>query len=236
MGDDLTVVNAARVSFDKESILEYVNTQGDATASGFELTDKDTKLIQYLAKHGHWTPFSHPQITMRYTVPIFIARQEFKHIVGFTRNEVSRRYVDDTPEFYTPKVWRSRPEGSIKQGSGSGIVEGVWDLEVATGAVHVDELDGSIHDITTGTMNFMESQIGFYEQLIEVGVAPEQARMVLPQSMYTSYYITGSLAAFARMVKQRSDPHAQVEIQELAGMVDEVIRPLFPVSWEALTN
>jgi thymidylate synthase (FAD) len=100
MGDDLTVVNAARVSFDKEST--------DVGSSG------DAKLINYLAKHGHWTPFSHPQITMRYTVPIFIARQEFKHIVGFTRNEVSRRYVDDTPEFYYPDSWRNRPEGSVK--------------------------------------------------------------------------------------------------------------------------
>jgi len=204
MGDDLTVVNAARVSFDKASL--YAGTASDA------------KLIKYLAKHGHWTPFSHPQITMRYTVPIFVARQEFKHIVGFTRNEVSRRYVDDTPEFYAPEVWRSRPEGSVKQGSGDEVV-----IETCNG-----------YDLGQEYQNFSETALDFYNQLLSSNVAPEQARMVLPQSMYTSYYITGSLAAFARMVKQRSDPHAQVEIQELAKMVDEVIRPLYPVSWEAL--
>ena len=117
MGNDLTVVNAARVSFDKESEWEEVEPFGP-TLADFDLSKKDNKLITYLAKHGHWTPFSHPQITLRYTVPIIVARQEFKHIVGFTRNEVSRRYVDDEPEFYVPDVWRSRPEGSVKQGSG----------------------------------------------------------------------------------------------------------------------
>ena len=214
MGSDLTVVNAARVSFDKESDYEY-NPIGDACWEG-NISEKDEKLIKYLATHGHWTPFSHPQITMRYTVPIFVARQEFKHIVGFTRNEVSRRYVDDTPEFYVPEVWRSRPEGSVKQGSGD---------------VH----SGS-EKLKKGYQQLMEFIEGVYEGAIQEGVAPEQARMVLPQSMYTSYYVTGSLAAFARFVKQRLDPHAQVEIQELAKMVDEKIKPLFPVSWEALTN
>ena len=203
MGDDLTVVNAARVSFDKESA---------------EVSYSDTKLIKYLASHGHWTPFSHPQITMRYTVPIFVARQEFKHIVGFTRNEVSRRYVDDTPEFYSPKVWRSRPVGSVKQGSGSSVSE---------------EDNAQIKRHYEGQMR--ECLVA-YTNLLNRGVAPEQARMVLPQSMYTSYYVTGSLAAFARMVKQRTDPHAQVEIQELAKVVDKVIRPLFPISFAALVN
>jgi thymidylate synthase (FAD) len=200
MGDDLTVVNAARVSFDKEST--------DVGSSG------DAKLINYLAKHGHWTPFSHPQITMRYTVPIFVARQEFKHIVGFTRNEVSRRYVDDTPEFYYPESWRNRPEGSVKQGS--------------VGIHNNSDEYGEWYD------SYVARAKEFYTHLIEKGVAPEQARMVLPQSMYTSYYVTGSLAAFARFVKQRTDPHAQVEIQDLAKMVDKVIKPLYPISWEAL--
>lgn len=206
MGNDLTVVNAARVSFAKES----TETGGEG----------DAKLIKYLATHGHWTPFSHPQITMRYTVPIFVARQEFKHIVGFTRNEVSRRYVDDTPEFYQPEVWRSRPEGSVKQGSGSG--------EVTT-----------LHSNITVESKygwFLQDCLEMYHTMLRAGVAPEQARMVLPQSMYTSYYVTGSLAAFARFVKQRTDPHAQVEIQELAEMVDKVIRPLYPVSWAALVT
>jgi len=219
MGDDLTVVNAARVSFDKESVgvkgeLVYMSDGG--FEQEYSLSDADKGLINYLAKHGHWTPFSHPQITMRYTVPIFVARQEFKHIVGFTRNEVSRRYVDDPPEFYVPDVWRSRPEGSVKQGSGGG---------------HDDS------DILSSTYDyFIKSTKAYYNMLIDEGVAPEQARMVLPQSMYTSYWITGSLAAYARMVKQRSDAHAQVEIQELAAMVDKVIRPLYPVSWAALVD
>ena len=202
MGTDLTVVNAARVSFDKEST--DVGNKGDH------------KLIKYLAKHKHFTPFTHPQITLRYTVPIFVARQEFKHIVGFTRNEVSRRYVDDAPEFYMPEVWRSRPEGSVKQGSGSQLRDSEYWHE--------------------GYASYLSSCKGMYNSMLSGGIAPEMARMVLPQSMYTSYYTTGSLAAFARMVKQRTDPHAQVEIQELAKMVDKVIRPLFPVSWEALVD
>lgn len=201
MGDDLTVVNAARVSFAKESA---------------ELEGRDEKLISYLAKHGHWTPFSHPQITLRYTVPIFVARQEFKHIVGFTRNEESRRYIDDDPEFFTPDVWRSRPEGSVKQGSG--------------GAHPCSD------DFSIDYEHLIEIAQSIYKDMIENGVAPEQARMILPQSMYTSYYVTGSLAAFARFYKQRSDSHAQKEIQDLAEMVQDIIKPLYPHSWEALTK
>ncbi len=200
MGDDLTVVNAARVSFDKEST---------------NVTHDDDKLITYLATHGHWTPFSHPQITLRYTVPIFVARQEFKHIVGFTRNEVSRRYVNDAPEFYTPDIWRSKPEGSMKQGSGSKPMDSeYW------------------HGHYT---NYLSKCQSMYNSMLHDGMAPEMARMVLPQSMMTSYYVTGSLVAFARMVNQRTDRHAQVEIQALARHVSEMIEPLFPISWAALT-
>jgi len=201
MGSDLTVVNAARVSFAKEAE---------------ELGTKDQRLIKYLAKHNHWTPFSHPQITLRYTIPIVVARQEFKHTIGFSRNEVSRRYVDDTPEFYEPKSWRARPEGSVKQGS-AGDVESQNQFEWLY-------------------RNACQTMIEIYQQMLKGGVAPEQARMVLPQGMYTSYYVTGSLAAFARMCKQRSDSNAQVEIQELAKQVSNIIEPLFPESWEALMN
>lgn len=219
MGDDLTVVNAARVSFDKESDLEIVK-EGDWPDHPpvLGLGIKDRKLITYLAKHNHWSPFSHPQITLRYTVPIFVARQEFKHIVGFTRNEVSRRYVDDEPEFYAPDVWRSRPEGSVKQGSG-------------------EEVPLHIRIRTKSQYNHAVIKcLEVYEQMVEDGVAPEQARMVLPQSMMTSYYITGSLAAFARFYRQRTDSHAQVEIQELAHQVGAIIETLYPCSWEALTE
>jgi thymidylate synthase (FAD) len=201
MGNDLTVVNAARVSFDKES---------DGSS------DKDNRLIKYLATHGHFSPFTHPQITLRYTVPIFVARQEFKHIVGFTRNETSRRYVDNDPDFFMPDQWRVRPDGSVKQGSGGG---------------HPNS-----SRVTNEIYGFYDQVLFLYERLISCGVAPEQARMILPQSMYTSYYVTGSLAAFARFYKQRADSHAQKEIQDLAEMVQEVIEPLYPVSWKALTE
>lgn len=232
MGSDLTVVNAARVSFDKESdwarfdCHECQNSvkkacsdncdcvkQG-ARTDGPTLSVGDSKLISYLAKHGHFTPFTHPQITLRETVPIIVARQRLKHTVGFTYNEVSRRYVDDSPEFFLPPFWRNRPEGSVKQGSKG---------------VHPKTAEYSEKYLT-----LLSSAEMLYDEMINDGVAPEQARMLLPQSMYTSYYVTGSLAAFARMCKQRLDPHAQKEIQELAKMVDEIIRPLYPESWKAL--
>lgn len=202
MGDDDFVCNMARVSFDKLS-------------SNYS-KEQNHKLIKYLASHSHISPFTHPQITLRYTVPIFVARQEFKHVVGFTRNEISRRYVDDEPEFYTPEVWRSRPEGSVKQGSGEGVVG------------ELQRLCDSMYASST------KSCLNTYNLMLEKGVAPEQARMVLPQSMYTSYYVTGSLAAFARFYKQRIDVHAQKEIQELAEKVGEIIAPMFSVSWKAL--
>ena len=212
MGSDLTVVNSARVSFNKESDWEYE----DGWQRNTVLKASDAKLIGYLAKHNHTTPFTHPQITVRETVPIFVARQRFKHVVGFTYNEVSRRYVDDTPEFYVPEVWRSRPEGSVKQGSGGPHADS--NLAVDRYAM------------------FLKEAKQLYEDMLEAGIAPEQARMVLPQSMLTSYYVTGSLAAFARAYNQRIDPHAQVEIQDLAKQWDTIIRPYFPVSWAVLTN
>jgi len=203
MGTDLTVVNSARVSFDKESDWD-----------GTSLFDQDARLINYLAKHNHFTPFTHPQITLRETVPVFVARQRFKHVVGFTYNETSRRYVDDTPEFYMPDVWRARPDASIKQGS-AGVHQNsaIWNQQYEQFCKLAEEL---------------------YTGMINDGIAPEQARMTLPQSMFTSYYVTGSLAAWARAYKQRSDSHAQVEIQMLAHQWNSLIEPLFPVSWAAL--
>jgi thymidylate synthase (FAD) len=216
MGSDLMVVNSARVSFAKESALEEDG----------RLPKQDSRLISYLAKHGHWTPFSHPQITMREDVPIFVARQRFKHMVGFTYNEVSRRYVDDAPEFFVPSVWRSRPEGSVKQGS-----------SCTRSVRRLPETDRHFEQDTKGAYaELIDHASALYESMIGAGVAPEQARMVLPQSMFTSYYVTGSLAAWARAYKQRIDPHAQVEIQELAQQWGEIIQPLFPSSWAALTE
>lgn len=231
MGSDITVVDAARVSFNKESDWNWVVTE-----DGFDeavLFEKDEKLISYLAKHGHWTPFAHPQITMRETVPIFVARQRFKHMVGFTYNEVSRRYVDDDPEFYVPEVWRGKPVNA-KQGSSDEVID--W-LELDENVVWDDptspKLTVNPHEMYR---DFIQHAEMLYTLMINNGVAPEQARMVLPQSMYTSYYVTGSLAAWARAYKQRIDPHAQKEIQDLAKQWGDIIQPLFPVSWEALTE
>lgn len=217
MGSDLTVVDSARVSFDKTSSFDE---------DGF-LKDKDVKLINYLANHGHWTPFSHPQITLRETVPIFVARQRFKHMVGFTYNEISRRYVDSEPAFFEPEGWRLRPEGGLKQGSSEEVFEGAFRTKEDSG------VDSSTEEVYKQEM---EACLEFYNELLNKGVAPEQARMVLPQSMMTSYFVTGSLSAFARLYRQRADSHAQKEIQDLALKVGKIIQPLFPVSWEALTK
>lgn len=202
MGSDDTVCDSARVSFNKQ-------------ASNYT-KEQNNKLIAYLAKHKHISPFMHPQITLRETVPIFVARQRFKHVVGFVYNEVSRRYVDDAPEFYMPTEWRSRPDGSVKQGSGGPIQQNQYAVDRYA--------------------IFIEKAKQLYNDMLTAGIAPEQARMVLPQSMLTSYYVTGSLSAFARLYNQRSDFHAQKEIQDLAHMVDAIIAPLFPVAWPALTK
>ena len=215
LGDDLRVVNAARVSFAKEAL----------TFEG-----KDAKLLKYLATHQHWTPFAHCMITLRETVPIFVARQRFKHMVGFTYNEVSRRYVDDEPEFYVPDVWRSRPEGSVKQGSGESVISSIT---IDDG---LDETSVYEQSPSSAYEELVFSAQKLYNEMLKAGVAPEQARMVLPQSMMTSYYVTGSLAAFARAYKQRIDPHAQKEIQDLAVQWDEIIRPLYPHAWSAMVD
>ena len=215
MGSDLTVVNAAKVSHDKESDWG-LEVSDDHSYIKRVLKDGDKRLINYLAKHDHWTPFGHCQVTLRETVPIFVARERFRHTVGFVYNEVSRRYVSYTPEIWRPEVWRSKPEGSIKQGSGDQFDDQNWADDIYLEA----------------TVKAKKA----YDSLINAGVAPEQARAVLPQSMYTSYYVTGSLAAWARFYNLRVAPDAQYEIQELAEKVGEIILPLFPVSWEALTS
>lgn len=226
MGSDLHVVNAARVSFDKESEWDftYDRETGDIE---YPLKEKDQKLIKYLATHNHWTPFGHPQITLREKVPIFVARQRFKHTVGFVYNEVSRRYVDSEPEFYVPDVWRKRAEDK-KQGSSE---ETIMYLKGSPG-MRVSHKYTATEEYT----NTIDHCVSLYEDMIDAGVCPEQARMVLPQSMYTEYIVTGSLAAFARAYNLRSDSHAQVEIQVLAKEWDRVIRPLFPHSWSALVE
>lgn len=221
MGTDLTVVNSARVSFDKES--SWCHRGGEPDVNGVHgveeqvLGDKDQKLINYLAKHNHWTPFSHVMITMRETVPIFVARQRFKHMIGFSYNEVSRRYVDTPPEFFYPDEWRKFADNK-KQGSSEEVIT----------STHVQ----------TAYEKAMSSCRIAYDYMLAQGVAPEQARMVLPQSMMTSYYVTGSLSAWARAYKLRSDPHAQKEIQDLATQWQDIIGNIdeLKYSWKALTT
>lgn len=222
LGTDLTVVNAARVSFDKESEWEVNHSVRK------ELSAKDAALIRYLAKHDHFTPFTHCMITLRETVPIFVARQRFKHTIGFTYNEVSRRYVDDTPEFYLPDLWRFKAD-NVKQGS---HYTGLTSQEVNGKLRDKEEANGLI----MSPEEIYDDCLKTYKQLLSIGVCAEQARMVLPQSMYTSYYVTGSLSAFARAYKLRIDKHAQREIQELAEKWNAIIKDLYPVSWEALTD
>lgn len=216
MGDDLRVANAARVSFAKESEWECDHFTGEDDVCLERLSDRDARLIAYLAREDHFTPFAHCVITLRETVPIFVARQRFKHQVGFTYNEVSRRYVDDVPEFYEPEVWRKRAE-NVKQGSSDEAVE-------------------MGHKTREAVTYYAKEAVTLYKELLRLGTAPEQARMVLPQSMLTSYYVTGSLAAFARACGLRTHPTAQREIQDLAAQWDTLIRPLFPVSWAALVG
>lgn len=311
---DLTVVNAARVSFDKESDF-LTNDDGTYAGSRNQLKEEDIRLINYLARHNHWTPFSHVRetfflqapinlaklsytdiagmvweeclqkirhslwgwsallkteaicsedrvriqsilatlyphswaafgnvpavatksdlehhrmhletnpdfidFTMRETVPIFVARQRFKHMVGFTYNEVSRRYVDDTPELFSPDEWRGKPDGSIKQGS-AGVIprETIFFADAPTFSEEGYSESG-----------FNQYALNLYRWLLLRGVAPEQARMILPQSMYTSYYVTAPLSAWKRAMHQRLDPHAQKEIQDLAKMWEKNLKAIVP--------
>ena len=229
MGSDLRVVNAARVSFANRSW--YVNEEyipnlnhrrfyeWDQYAEKCRETgDKllsldDYSLIHYLAEHKHWTPFAHPHITLIMQAPVPIRTQCFKHKQGFVENEESRRYIKSTPKLFIPDEFRSAPENA-KQGSGGVHPESAFWKDQYT--------------------KYAEHSILLYEAMIADGVAPEQARFILPQGVEVEWYWTGSLAAFARFCKQRLDPHAQLEIRQLAHQVSQHIRPLFPVSWAAL--
>jgi thymidylate synthase (FAD) len=203
MGDDLMVVNAARVSFAKECT---------------EFKQQDTKLVNYLAKHNHISPFFHPQIQFRIKMPIFVAREWYRHQIGFSRNEVSRRYVSDMPECWTPELTDFREkDAKIKQGSKD------TPIELADVAQNL---------YATSTRISLEA----YDELLKLGVAPEVARTVLPQSMYTEFIETGSLAAYSRLFKLRTSPDAQREIQKYANEIGKLLEEKFPVSWKALTG
>jgi len=179
-----------------------------------EFDVKDASLIDYLASHEHLSPFRHTAISIRCKAPIFLARQLGKHQAGLSWNEVSRRYVDVGIEFFTPDNWRYRPDKSIKQGSGA-VIEDEGTLT-------------RLYDL------HLRMCLGQYEDMLEAGVAPEQARMVLPQSMMTEWVWTGSLPAFFYIYKLRIDPHAQKEVQDFAALLEKVVEPLFPKCWSAL--
>ena len=211
MGTDLTVVNAARVSFNKESKFSI-------SEMGVFLNAKDQKLLDFLARNNHFTPFTHCMITMREKVPLFVARQRFKHTVGFSYNEISRRYVDEIPEFYIPEEWRKKADDR-KQGSSEETID--------INPYHL-MIDDYLQSINKAKWTYIH--------LLGMDVCPEQARMVLPQSTYTEYYVTGSLYAWARAYELRSHNTAQQEIRDLAEQWHQIIVALFPDSWISLTN
>ena len=214
MGSDLSVVNAARVSFGKKSHCEETRwvDMGDWCGDMPVVNDKDTKLIHYLAKHGHYSPFGHCFASFHIKAPIFVARQLVKHEY-LRMNEISRRYVDSEPEFYVPDVWRGRNKDK-KQGS-----------------------DGVVKDIQTDALpQWHDDALHYYSMLLESGVAPEMARMVLPQSMYTEWYWSGSMDAFANMCNLRLKEDTQYETRLVAQQIDKVMGELYPVSWKALVH
>lgn len=207
MGTDLSAVDAARVSFGKESCWQDANSQ--------TLQDKDAKLIGYLAAHDHWSPFAHTQVSLRVKAPIFLARQLVKHTVGCAWNEVSRRYVDDTPEFWLPEVLHVRP-ANLKQGAG---------LQSASSPMCRDAMQ-----------SHSDNALELYQSLLEEGIAPEEARMVLPLNTMTEWVWSGSVVYWARVYRLRADSHAQLAAQEVAHAIAAVVQPLFPASWAALTG
>jgi thymidylate synthase (FAD) len=229
MGSDLSVVNAARVSFDKESEWELFGYRQkvdvDKPSPIYKLADRDVKLINYLAKHNHWTPFGHCYATFRIKAPIFVARQLGKHQVGLVWNEVSRRYVDSEPEFFTPDVWRKRAD-NVKQGSS----------DEAVTKVAIRRIDGcdNTYPIAEVYEYIRAEALRKYKSFIASGVCPEQARLVLPQSMMTEWWWSGSIAAFARVCKLRLDPHTQKETRDIAELISNKLKTIFPVSWDAL--
>ena len=198
MGTDLTVVNAARVSFGKQK-------------DKFE--DGDEKLIDYLAEHNHWSPFAHATLQFRIKAPIFVARQLVKHQVGLVWNEISRRYVDTEPEFYEVDIWRGKPVDK-KQGSAGEIEE---------------------QDSCSIFKSVVENNAKIaYQNLLDAGVAPEQARMVLPQSLMTEWYWSGSLYAFARVCNLRCAEDSQYETRLIANEINKQCHLKFPISWTEL--
>ena len=209
MGTDLSVVNAARVSFAKQS--QWKRMVPSAGKEGYDLSEKDDKLIKYLAKHGHWSPFAHAFISFRIKAPIFVARQLVKHQVGLAWNEVSRRYVDDKPEFYIPFMWRKRPDKSIKQGS-------------------------SDEEVPYDIMKLINTAQETYDDMLAEGIAPEMARMVLPQCMHTEWIWSGSVYAFSRVCNLRNKSNAQSETRMVTLELSKHMKDHFPMCTKYLLD
>jgi thymidylate synthase (FAD) len=287
MGTDLSVVNAAKVSFGKRSeweVLEwdFWDNEEDETSYYREevLSKQDQGLIQFLARGctsgdwdasvyevyetgwgdgkkgvhdynssaeiedllnhirkmpSHWSPFAHTAISLHLKMPIFVARQIMKHTTGIEYNEVSRRYVDSEPEFYVPDVWRKKAD-NVKQGSSDEAVEMLCLGPNGNQERALPTLSHSCGKVRQSVGVAYAGCLGLYKEMLESGVAPEQARMVLPQSMYTEVIATGNLFAWANLYIQRSDGHTQKETQDLAKQIGEIIQPLYPVSWAALVD
>ena len=216
MGSDLNVVNAARVSFHKESEWDIVAPEGEdyvvhpGDPFDLKLNAQDVKLINYLVKHKHTSPFNHAFLSFRVKAPIFVARQLQKHRF-MPWNEVSRRYVDDEPEFYIPQL-RKKAE-NVKQGSSDEVMPDMW---------------------TFAGIEHMKNLVAYYNSAIDSGMAPEVARAFLPQNMQTEWVWSGSLGAFADMLRLRLDPHAQYESRIVAEKIHKEMEVLFPVSINAL--
>ena len=261
MGTDLTVVNAARASFGKESEWALLDTtHGGQSRTVQTLKPADANLIRFLAtgyrtaewdafleqirdavvngekfeltellhaykrRAQHWAPFAHPHVQIRIQIPIFLARQFVKHQIGGVWSEESRRYISDEPGVWFPKEWHTRPE-DIKQGSGEVITHMTWD---DGGDVETEEIDPIAQELT-------RQQLHAYEQMVKGGVAPEEARIILPLNVMTTVVWTGSLLFWSRVCNQRVDSHAQLAAQELGKKISDIVGPRYPVSWEALT-
>jgi thymidylate synthase (FAD) len=201
MGSDLDVVNAARVSFN--------NSIGI-------FCDQDERLIKYLARYAHWTPFAHTALKFRVAAPVPIRTQCFKHKVGMVENEESRRYISSTPEIYIPEFFRAKPEGSIKQGSGGEHLNSdYWKLAYKA---------------------ITDNCVTAYLTMLDQGVCPEQARFILPQGAIVYWIWTGNLVSFANFYNKRTDPNAQYEVRIVAEKIGRLVEDIFPVSWKALTS
>ena len=240
MGSDLSVVNSARVSFNKKSKAKSSEVKkislygsGEVEVEIPKLKERDEKLIRYLARHQHWTPFAHTCVTFHIKAPMFVARQLQKHQIGLVWNEVSRRYIKEDPEFYIPEEWRYQAE-NVKQGSSDESIK-TNDLDDIIKKEYNNEND-LLDDLVLTPSEIAEDSKSTYKSLLDVGICPEQARMVLPQNTYTEWYWTGSLFAFARVCKLRCAKDTQKETRDVANEILSLCSEIYPVSWKYLTE